>query len=69
MDAETFQKIYKAKKPDKSDSNIVFHCKAGIRSKAALEAVQQIGYKKYVKKYLLVFLRWVIYTESKKDTK
>ena len=46
MEAEAFQEKYKTKKPDKLDSNIVFHCKGGLRSKAALEAVLHIGFKK-----------------------
>ena len=46
MDQQEFEDEYGVQKPDKSDANIVFHCLAGIRSKAAMEAVHQIGYTK-----------------------
>ena len=46
MDPVAFEEEYNAKKPDKNDANIVFHCLAGIRSRAAMEAVHQIGYTK-----------------------
>ena len=46
MDPKAFEEEYNVKKPDKNDANIVFHCLAGIRSRAAMEAVHQIGYTK-----------------------
>lgn len=46
MDPVAFEEEYNVKKPDKNDANIVFHCLAGIRSRAAMEAVHQIGYTK-----------------------
>lgn len=46
MDPEEFEEEYNAKKPNKNDANIVFHCLAGIRSRAAMEAVHQIGFTK-----------------------
>ena len=46
MDSEEFEEQYNVKKPSKSDANIVFHCLAGVRSRAAMEAVHQIGFTK-----------------------
>jgi len=46
MDPEEFEEQYNVKKPSKNDANIVFHCLAGVRSRAAMEAVHQIGFTK-----------------------
>jgi len=46
MDPEEFEEQYNVKKPNKNDANIVFHCLAGVRSRAAMEAVHQIGFTK-----------------------
>lgn len=46
MDPEEFEEEYNVKKPEKNDANIVFHCLAGTRSRAAMDAVHQIGYTK-----------------------
>ena len=46
MDPEEFEEQYNIKKPNKNDANIVFHCLAGVRSRAAMEAVHQIGFTK-----------------------
>ena len=46
MDPEEFEEEYDAKMPNKNDANIVFHCLAGVRSRAAMEAVHQIGFTK-----------------------
>lgn len=46
MDPEEFEENYNVKQPQKNDANIVFHCLAGVRSRAAMEAVHQIGYTK-----------------------
>ena len=48
MTAEDFLKKYGAPKPSKEDTNIVFHCRAGVRSLDAMETAHQLGYKKYV---------------------
>ena len=44
MGSEDFEGKYGIKMPEKSDVDIVFHCKAGIRSGAAMAAVHQIGF-------------------------
>ena len=46
MDPDEFEAQYKVNQPKKNDNNIVFHCLAGVRSRAAMEAVHQIGYTK-----------------------
>jgi len=46
MDPEEFEEQYNVKQPQKNDVNVVFHCLAGVRSRAAMEAVHQIGYSK-----------------------
>lgn len=46
MDADDFEEQYHVKQPKKNDVNIVFHCLAGVRSRAAMEAVHQIGFTK-----------------------
>ena len=48
MTAEDFLKKYGAPKPSEEDTNIVFHCRAGVRSLDAMETAHQLGYKKYV---------------------
>ncbi|KXJ25192.1 thiosulfate sulfurtransferase/rhodanese-like domain-containing protein 3 [Exaiptasia diaphana] len=45
MKPKQFMEKYNAKKPKRKDANIVFHCKAGIRSKHALNQVHQLGFK------------------------
>ena len=39
-----FQERYKAKKPGKQDSDIVFHCRAGMRSRTAMATAHQLGF-------------------------
>lgn len=46
MSPEDFHQKYGARKPSKKDSNIVFHCRAGVRSLEAMETAHQLGYKK-----------------------
>ena len=46
MSPEDFHQKYGAQKPSKEDSNIVFHCRAGVRSLEAMETAHQLGYKK-----------------------
>lgn len=49
MDPDEFEQEFSVKQPQKNDINIVFHCFAGVRSRAAMEAVHQIGFTKYDK--------------------
>ncbi|MGH0190693.1 UNVERIFIED_CONTAM: hypothetical protein FKN15_048703 [Acipenser sinensis] len=44
MESETFKKLFKVEKPEKQDSNIVFHCQSGRRSATALETAVNLGY-------------------------
>ncbi|MGH0184686.1 UNVERIFIED_CONTAM: hypothetical protein FKN15_064650 [Acipenser sinensis] len=53
MESETFKKLFKVEKPEKQDSNIVFHCQSGRRSATALETAVNLGYTKYVSVPLL----------------
>ena len=46
MTAEDFLRKYGASKPSEEDTNIVFHCRAGVRSLDAMETAHQLGYKK-----------------------
>lgn len=46
MDPDEFEEEFNIKQPQKNDINIVFHCFAGVRSRAAMEAVHQIGFTK-----------------------
>ncbi|KAK3699424.1 hypothetical protein QZH41_018581 [Actinostola sp. cb2023] len=46
MKPKDFMSKYNAEKPKRKDENIVFHCKAGIRSKSALNAVYRLGFRK-----------------------
>jgi len=46
LSPEDFHQKYGARKPSKEDSNIVFHCRAGVRSLEAMETAHQLGYKK-----------------------
>lgn len=43
MDPDEFEEEFSVKQPQKNDINIVFHCFAGVRSRAAMEAVHQIS--------------------------
>ena len=43
---DEFEAKYKAKKPSKKDTNIVFHCRAGMRSLSALQSAHQMGYSR-----------------------
>lgn len=43
---EEFESQYGIPKPSKDDSNIIFHCRSGIRSRTALEIAYQLGYSK-----------------------
>ncbi|XP_077987967.1 thiosulfate:glutathione sulfurtransferase-like isoform X1 [Glandiceps talaboti] len=46
MDPAKFQEKYKAEMPKKSDTNIIFHCLAGIRSADALSTAHNLGFSK-----------------------
>ncbi|KAK6486490.1 thiosulfate:glutathione sulfurtransferase-like [Huso huso] len=46
MESETFKKLFNVEKPEKQDSNIVFHCQSGRRSATALETAVNLGYTK-----------------------
>ena len=46
LNAEDFQKKYGTLKPSKEDENVLFYCKAGVRSRTAMETVHQLGYTK-----------------------
>lgn len=43
---DQFEAKYGAKKPSKDDTNIVFHCRAGVRSLSALQSAHQMGYSR-----------------------
>ena len=46
MSPEAFSRRYNAVKPGKDDGNIVFHCRAGVRSRTAMTAAHELGYSK-----------------------
>ena len=46
LSPEAFRERYGAVKPSMEDSNIVFHCRAGIRSRTAMTTVHELGYSK-----------------------
>ena len=46
MSPEDFQVKYGVEKPTMDDPNIIFHCRAGVRSLSAMEAVHYLGYMK-----------------------
>ena len=48
LNPDQFEAKYGAKKPSKGDANIVFHCRAGVRSLSALQSAHQMGYSKLV---------------------
>lgn len=43
---EEFYDKYGVQKPTKGDTNIVFHCRSGIRSLTALNVAYEMGYSK-----------------------
>ncbi|KAA3680875.1 uncharacterized protein DEA37_0000842 [Paragonimus westermani] len=45
MDSKTFLETYNIKKPEKSDANLVFTCRSGVRSLRAVKIVEELGYK------------------------
>ena len=46
MTNKDFQTQFGASKPSVEDTNIVFHCRSGIRSKTALDIAHQLGFTK-----------------------
>ena len=46
MSPEAFSRRYNAVKPGKDDGNVVFHCRAGVRSRTAMAAAHELGYSK-----------------------
>lgn len=42
-----FKQLYNVEMPDPEDSNIVFQCRAGVRSRQALRDVHKHGFTKY----------------------
>ncbi|TGZ80586.1 Rhodanese-like protein [Ascodesmis nigricans] len=55
---EEFEERYGISKPDKAKSEVVFYCKAGIRSHSAAELARQAGYEK-VAEYPGSWNEWV----------
>ena len=47
MTPDKFLLKYKCPKPSKDDTDIIFHCKKGVRSQKALQIAHQLGYSKY----------------------
>ena len=43
---EEFVAKYGAPKPSVEDENIVFHCRAGVRSRTAMALANEMGFKK-----------------------
>ncbi len=46
LSTEDFLRKYRSPKPHKTDTNVVFHCLAGIRSHSAMETAHLLGYNK-----------------------
>lgn len=46
LSPQLFFDKYGGPMPTKEDTNIVFHCRAGVRSRTAMTAVHQLGYSK-----------------------
>ena len=46
LSPEAFRERYGAVKPSKEDGNIVFSCRAGIRSRTAMTTAHELGYRK-----------------------
>lgn len=60
IDADEFRDRYGFERPDpnEEDGEIVFYCKAGVRSRAAAELAKQAGYRN-VGEYPGSWLDWV----------
>ena len=43
---EDFKTQFGASKPSIEDTNIIFHCRSGIRSRTALDIAHQLGFIK-----------------------
>uniref|UniRef100_A0A3Q0T131 Si:ch211-161h7.8 n=1 Tax=Amphilophus citrinellus TaxID=61819 RepID=A0A3Q0T131_AMPCI len=46
LSPEYFEQRFEVKAPGKDDDNVVFHCRSGIRSAAALGIAHQLGFSK-----------------------
>lgn len=55
---EEFQDRFGIPKPDKKENEVVFYCKAGIRSHSAAELAKQAGYEK-VAEYPGSWMDWI----------
>ncbi|XP_065178658.1 rhodanese domain-containing protein CG4456-like [Sycon ciliatum] len=52
-----FEQRYGVSKPDENDTNVIFHCRAGIRSRQALRDAHACGYTQ-ARHYLGGWLEW-----------
>eukprot|EP00731_Ephydatia_muelleri_P030396 Em0021g919a len=68
MTPDEFLEKYKCRKPSKEDSNIVFHCRKGVRSLKALNTAHQLGYTKSRHLYL-GFAGWADHWKDTNPTK
>lgn len=48
LPAEKFRVKYGTTKPSEADTNVVFSCLGGVRSRMAMESVHEVGFPKYV---------------------
>ncbi|XP_049913248.1 thiosulfate:glutathione sulfurtransferase isoform X2 [Epinephelus moara] len=46
LSPERFQQMFEVKAPGKDDDNIVFHCRSGKRSLAALDIAHRMGFSR-----------------------
>lgn len=47
MEADAFEERYGVVKPTQ-DTDIIFHCRGGVRSLVAMDAAFKLGYPRYV---------------------
>ena len=47
LDADIFQERYGVPKPTQ-DSDVIFHCRAGVRSLVAIDTANKLGYSRFV---------------------
>ena len=48
LESEEFEEHYGACKPSREKTDIVFHCRSGVRSLVAMEMAHRLGYFRYV---------------------
>lgn len=46
LEGDTFKERYGVAKP-KQDTDIIFHCRAGVRSLTAMESANKLGYSRF----------------------